>query len=106
MLENIGNMMDVVKKVQTNVQTIQSDLQNERLSASSGDVVTVTVNGQQDIISIELNEKYLTPDNKMLLQDLITAATCNAITKSRELNQSAMSKLASDLNLPNIPGLF
>lgn len=106
MLENLGNVMDVVKRVQGSVKSIQEELQNEQISASSGDVVTVIVNGQQDIISIELNEKYLTTDNKLLLQDLIAAATQSALHKSRELNQAAMSKLAGDLNLPNIPGLF
>jgi len=106
MFENLGNMMDVVKKVQQNVQTIQYELQNERITASSGDVVTVTVNGQQDIISIDLNDKYLAPDNHLLLQDLLAATINNALSKSRELNQTAMSKLTSELNLPNIPGLF
>lgn len=106
MFENLGNMMDVVKKVQQNVQTIQYELQNERITASSGDVVTVTVNGQQDIISIDLNDKYLAPDNHLLLQDLLAATINNALSKSRELNQTAMAKLTSELNLPNIPGLF
>lgn len=106
MLENLGNMMDVIKRVQDNVATIQSDLKNERVSASSGDVVTVTVNGQQDVIAIELNAKYLAPENQLLLQDLLAAALNNALANSRQLNQSAMSKLAGDLNLPNIPGLF
>jgi len=106
MFENLGNMMDVIKKVQQNVQTIQCELQNERITASSGDVVTVTVNGQQDIISIDLNNNYLTSDNHLLLQDLLAATINNALSKSRELNQTAMSKLTSELNLPNIPGLF
>lgn len=106
MLENLGNMMDLVKKVQSNVQDIQQGLQNERITASSADVVTVIVNGQQDVISIELNDKYLTPENALLLQDLLAAAINDALSKSREMNQAAMSKLAGDLNLPNIPGLF
>lgn len=106
MFENFGNMMDVVKKVQQSVQTIQSQLENERVSASSGDVITVTVNGKQDIVSIELNAKYLTPDNNLLLQDLLTAALNNALAKSREINQAAMTQLTTELNLPNIPGLF
>lgn len=106
MLENLGNMMDVVKKVQNNVQSIQQGLKNEKISASSGDVVTVIVNGQQDVLSIKLNDKYLTPENSLLLQDLLTATINNALSKSREMNQAAMSKLAGDLNLPNIPGLF
>lgn len=106
MLENIGNMMDVIKKVQTNVQEIQNNLQNERVNAASGDVVSVVVNGQQDLISITLNEKYLSPDNQLLLQDLLAATINHALAESRQLNQQAMQKLTSDLNLPHIPGLF
>lgn len=106
MFENLGNMMEMVKKVQQNVQTIQEQLKNERIDVSSGDVIKVSVNGQQDIMSIELNSKYLSPDNAALLQDLLVATINNAMAKSRELNQTAMNKLTSDLNIPKIPGLF
>lgn len=102
MLDNLGNVMDLVKKV----QDIQKDLQCEEVSSSSGDVVTVVVNGQQDVVSIEINDKYLSPNNKLLLQDLVCATLNQAIAKSRDLNQSAMNKLTNDLNLPHIPGLF
>jgi len=64
------------------------------------------LNGQQELVAIELNPKYLTADNATLLQDLIAATMNNALAKSRELNQTAMSKLAGDMNLPKIPGLF
>ena len=74
--------------------------------SSSGDVMTVVVNGQQDIVSIEINPNYLSPENKLLLQDLLCATLNQAITKSRDLNQSAINKLTNDLNLPHIPGLF
>jgi len=106
MFENLGNMMEMVKKLQQNVQNIQDQLKNEKIEVSSGDVIKVTVNGQQDIIAIELNSKYLTPDNAALLQDLLVATINNALAKSRELNQTAMNKLTTDLNLPKIPGLF
>ena len=84
MLDNLGNVMDLVKKV----QEAQQNLQNEEISSSSGDVMTVVVNGQQDIVSIEINPNYLSPENKLFL------------------NQSAINKLTNDLNLPHIPGLF
>ncbi|BBB92847.1 MAG TPA: YbaB/EbfC family nucleoid-associated protein [Methylomusa anaerophila] len=106
MLEQFGNLMDMVKKVQQNVDGIQDRLKQERIQVASGDVVKITVNGQQDIVGIEFNEKYLAPENAMLLQDLLIATINNALAKSRELNQEAMTKLAADLNLPKIPGLF
>lgn len=106
MFENLGNMMEMVKKVQQNVQSIQEQLKSERIEVTSGDVVKVVVNGQQDIVALELNGKYLTPDNAALLQDLLVATLNNAMAKSRELNQTAMNKITTDLNLPKIPGLF
>lgn len=106
MFENFGNMMEMVKKVQQNVQSIQEQLRNERIEVSSGDVIKVVVNGQQDVVALELNGKYLSPDNAALLQDLLVATLNSAMSKSRDLNQTAMNKITTDLNLPKIPGLF
>jgi len=106
MWENLGNMIDLVKKVQQNVDHAQEHLKSQQIEVSSGDVVTLVFNGQQELLSMELNSKYLSPDNAILLQDLLVATINNGLTKSRELQQNAMSKLTGDLNLPKIPGLF
>ena len=106
MFEQFGNIMEIVKKLQQNVDTLQQQLQNERIEVSSGDVIKVIINGQQDILSIEVNPKYLSPDNAALLQDLLTATLNKALVKSRDLHQEAMGKLSGELNLPKIPGLF
>ncbi|MGI6093010.1 MAG: YbaB/EbfC family nucleoid-associated protein [Veillonellaceae bacterium] len=106
MLEQVGNMMEMVKKIQQNVEEVQSRLKDERVEVSTGDVIKIIMNGQQEVVSIELNSKYLSAGNAALLQDLLVTTVNNALTKSRELNQVAMSKLAGDLNLPKIPGLF
>lgn len=98
--------MEMVKKVQQNVDSVQDQLKQEKIEVNSGDVVKITVNGQQELISIQINSKYLVAENAALLQDLLLATINNALTKSRELNQTAMSKLATDLNLPKIPGVF
>ncbi|WP_371370715.1 YbaB/EbfC family nucleoid-associated protein [Sporomusa aerivorans] len=106
MFEQFGNIMEMVKKVQQNVDNAQDQLKQERVEVSSGDVIKIIVNGQQELISIQLNSKYLTAENTALLQDLLLATINNALAKSRDLNQAAMSKLATDLNLPKIPGMF
>lgn len=106
MWEQFGNVMEIVKKVQQHVNQREEELKNEQIEVSSGDVVKVVVNGQQTILSIDLNGKYLSADNTLLLQDLLVATINNAMARSREMHQAAMGKLAGDLNLPNIPGLF
>lgn len=106
MWENFGNMMELVKKVQQNVDNVQDHLKTERIEVSSGDVIKLTLNGQQELLAIEINKNYLSADNAILLQDLLVATINNGLAKSRELQQTAMSKLTGDLNLPKIPGLF
>jgi len=106
MWENLGNMMELVKKVQQNVDNVQDQLKSQRIEVSSGDVIKLTLNGQQELLAIEINSKYLTAENGILLQDLLVATINNGLTKSRDLQQTAMSKLTGDLNLPKIPGLF
>jgi DNA-binding YbaB/EbfC family protein len=102
----MGNLMEMVKKLQQNVNQVQEGLKDERIVVTSSDVITVTMNGQQDVMAIEINPKYLNAENAILLQDLLVATLNNAATKSRETNQAALGKLSTDLNLPKIPGLF
>lgn len=106
MWENLGNMMEMVKKIQQNVDNAQDQLKAQRVEVSSGDVIKLILNGQQELLSIEINPKYLSVDNATLLQDLLVATINNGLTKSRELHQTAMCKLTGELNLPKIPGLF
>ena len=106
LLGNFGNMMEVIQKVQQNVQSIQEGLRNKRLESSSGDVVHDVMNGTQEIVALHLNPLYLSPDNKAMLEDLLIACLNDVSRQSREQSQSAMSKLTQDFNLPPIPGLF
>ncbi|MDR3562684.1 MAG: YbaB/EbfC family nucleoid-associated protein [Negativicutes bacterium] len=106
MWEQFGNVMDMVKKVQQYVSQTEEQLKNERIEVASGDAVKVVVNGQQSVVAIELNAKYLSPEDAALLQDLLVTTINNALGKSRDMHQAAMTKLAGEFNLPNIPGLF
>ncbi|MBP2655489.1 MAG: protein ybaB [Firmicutes bacterium] len=106
MWEQFGNVMEMVKRVQQYVSQTEDQLKTEKIEITSGDVIKVMVNGQQTVVSIEINSNYLSAENASLLQDLLVATINNALNKSRELHQEAMGKLAKDFNLPNIPGLF
>lgn len=106
MFGQFGNAMDVIKRLQQNVASMDEKLQGELIEIAGSDVLTVTINGQQQIMSIELNPKYLTPESAVLLQDLLITTLNNAYLKSKELHKSAMDELAGELNLPKIPGLF
>lgn len=106
MLEQFGNVMEMVKRLQQNVANMEDQLKNELIEVSGSDMVKVTVNGQQQIVALEINPKYLNPESAALLQDLLITTINNGFTQSREVHKTAMDKLAGELNLPKIPGLF
>lgn len=106
MLGKFGNVMEIVQKLQQNAESIQAELRLERLESSSGDVVHIVMNGMQEIIAVELNPAYLSPDNKAMLEDLLVACLNDAASRSRERNQAAMGRLTGEFDLPRIPGLF
>ncbi len=48
MWENLGNMMELVKKVQQNVDNVQDHLKAQHIEVSSGDVIKLTLTGSKN----------------------------------------------------------
>ena len=79
--------------------------EKEYTAAAGGGAVTVTVSGKKEVVSIKLSEEVVDPDDIEMLQDLIVAATNEALRKVDEESSSAMSKLTGGLG-GGIPGMF
>jgi DNA-binding YbaB/EbfC family protein len=69
-------------------------------------MVTAVVNGQYDVVKIAIDKAAVDPNEVEMLQDLIVAATNQAIAKVRELAKSEMAKLTGGMNIPGMPNLF
>ena len=65
--------------------------------SSGGGAVTVTVSGKKEVVSVKLAEEVVDPDDIEMLQDLIVAATNEALRKMEEESQAAMAKLTGGL---------
>lgn len=110
-LGNIGDMMKQMQKqaqkMQKQMEEIQSDLKERVVEATSGGgMVTVHMNGKQEILSVKIDPEVVDPGDVQMLEDLILSAVSQAIKKSQELYQSEMGKLTGGLNVPGMPGLF
>ena len=57
----------------------------------------VTVSGKKEVLSVKLSEEVVDPDDIEMLQDLIVAATNEALRKMEDESQAAMSKLTGGL---------
>ena len=85
---------------------LQEELGNRTVEASAGGgMVTVVVNGQQQILSINIDPEVVDPSDLEMLQDLILAAVNDGLARAKNMVTEEMGKLTKGLNLPNIPGL-
>ncbi len=103
------NPLQQVKALQEKMARMQEDLANRKVEATAGGgMVTVVVNGRQEVLSIKIEPQVVDPEDIEMLQDLVVAAVNDGLKKAQEMAASEMGKLAGGLNIPglNIPGLF
>jgi DNA-binding YbaB/EbfC family protein len=67
-------------------------------------MVRATVNGQKNLIGLDIDKELINPDDKEMLQDLIVAAVNKASERIEPKIKEHLQK-ATDGVLPNIPGL-
>ena len=65
----------------------------------------VTMSGKREVVRVKLSEEVVDPDDIEMLEDLIVAATNEALRKVDEESGAAMSKLTGGLG-GGMPGLF
>lgn len=103
------NPLQQVKALQEKMAKMQADLALKTVEASAGGgMVSVTVNGRQEILNIRIDPQVVDPEDIEMLQDLIVAAVNDGLRKAQEMAAAEMGKLAGGLNIPglNIPGMF
>ena len=90
--------MKQAQRMQRQMEETTKELEEKEYSASAGGgAVTVTVSGKKEVLSVKLAEEVVDPDDIEMLQDLIVAATNEALRKMEEESQAAMSKLTGGL---------
>jgi DNA-binding YbaB/EbfC family protein len=104
---DISNIMEQARGMQEKMAKIQEDLAQKTITGSSGGgMVLVTVNGQGDVISMSIEKAVIDPGESEMLQDLVVAATNDAIRKSKELSKQELGQLTGGLNIPGLSNLF
>lgn len=101
----LNNMMKQFTKMQQQMEQVQNELADLTVEGSAGGgMVKVVANGKQEIVSIKIDPEVLSDDVEMV-EDMVVAATNQALSKSQELSQEKMAGVAGGM-LPNLPGGF
>jgi len=98
-----GNMMKQAQKLQEQMMALQEEVGKKKVEATAGGgMVTVEANGKQEIVSIKIDPEVVSKDDVQMLEDLILAASNEALRKSRELVQQEMGKITGGLKIPGL----
>lgn len=98
---NMNNLMKQAQRMQRQMEESQKELETKEFTATvGGGVVQVTVNGKKEVVKVSLDKEAVDPDDSEMLEDLIMAATNEALRMAEEASQDAMSKMTGGLGLP------
>ena len=102
-----GNMANIMKQAQA-MQAQMAKLQEEAAAktvtgTAGGGVVTVTANGAMEIVNVSINPEAVKSGDAEMLQDVVMAASNDALKKARQMMADQMKSVTGGMN---IPGLF
>ena len=95
---NMANLMKQAQRMQRQMEEQQKELETKEFTATAGGgAVEVKVSGKKQLLSVKLDEEVVDPDDVEMLEDLIVAATNEALRKMEEDSQEKMGKVTGGL---------
>ena len=102
-----GNMSHILKQAQAmqeQMARIQEQAATKTASGTAGGgIVTVTANGAMQVVSVVIDPEVVKSGDVEMLQDLVLAATNEALRKAKDLMEGEMKALTGGMK---VPGLF
>jgi DNA-binding YbaB/EbfC family protein len=103
-MKDLGNLQKMLKQAKEMQDKLQKELAELRLEGTSGGgMVSVTLDGQKNLVAVRLDPEVISRDDIDMLQDLIVAAFNDAAAKVDEHLSQKLNVLGGGLK---IPGLF
>ncbi len=95
---NMSNLMKQAQRMQRQMEEGQKELETKEFTAAAGGgAVEVTVSGKKEIVGVKLSQEVVDPDDIEMLQDLIVAATNEALRQAEEASGALLGKMTGGL---------
>ena len=95
---NMSNLMKQAQRMQRQMEEGQKELETKEFTAAAGGGAgEVTVTGKKEVVKVKLAEEVVDPEDIEMLQDLIVAATNEALRKAEEENAAMMNRMTGGL---------
>ena len=102
-ITNLAGLLKQAQQVGSRLQHVNDELKNRRATGrAGGGMVEVEVNGLGQVLRLSIDPALVEMKDRELLEDLIPAATNQALTKAKELHAEVIKDLAGGMNIPGL----
>ena len=103
---NMSKLLKQAQEMQQQIEEVQGQLSDMIVEAESGGgMVTVKVNGKQEVLEINIDPEAMAEDSEML-EDLIISALNKALSKAQSDSQEKMNSVTGGMMSGlKIPGM-
>ena len=96
-------MLKQAQEFQKQMTKLQEELEESTVESTvGGGMVTAVVSGKMRVESITINPEVASAEDVELLQDMIMAATNQALEKAQDMASTRMGALTGGLNIPGL----
>ncbi|EUJ44786.1 YbaB/EbfC family nucleoid-associated protein [Listeria newyorkensis] len=100
---NMQGMMKQMQKMQKEMAKAQAELEERSFTGTAGGgMVTVEMTGKRLVTDVIVKEEVVDPEDIEMLQDLILAATNDALKQVEDTTAATMGKFTQGMNLPGM----
>lgn len=95
--------MKAFNQMQNRLAKMQQELAETVVEGTAGGgVVVARVSGQRDMLGIKIDPAAVDPDDVEMLEDLVTVAVQDAMTKAAAVAEEKMAFVTGGLKLPGM----
>ena len=100
-ISNLAALLKQASQISSHMGQITEAMKNRRVvGTSGGGMVEIEVNGLMEVLRCRIDPQLLAQGDGELLEDLVTAAVNQAITKGKQMHAETMKELTGGIPLP------
>lgn len=93
-------MLAQVQQMQEDMLAAQEELADAEVEGTAGGgMVSVVVNGRQEVLRVTIDPEAVDPDDVEMLQDLVVAGVNEALRKAKDLSDERLGGATGGLDL-------
>jgi len=102
-MKNLGDIQKLAQKMQADMAKAQDELAAATVEGmAGGGAVVVVMTGTQECKAVRIKKDAVDPEDVETLEDLVRAATTDALAKSKQLAADRLGGLTGGLKIPGL----